>query len=152
MIRRFADPDRTDRLSLGACACPGSPHGDPADGGEGDWADIRVELGDGEERRAGVAGWQATGAEYFDWEAARDALIAIAVTRWSLLGDDGDMVPITARNASLLDGATRDAIANRIDELSSSSRGSPLPNASGGRSPSSSRATASRTRKTRTRR
>lgn len=135
---RFANPNRTDVLSLGPCQCPGAPHE------TGDFVIYRLELGSGEESRAGAYGWSVTNAAYFDWEAARSKLIEIGVVRWNLLGPDGQEMAVTADNAALLDAETRDLIAAKLDEVTSPA---PLPNGSGARSRTTRRASASRTRK-----
>ncbi len=141
-LSRFANPNRTDVLSLGPCQCPGKPH-------EQDEAVYRLELGGGEEARAGAFGWASTGGSYFDWEAARSKLIEIGVVRWNLLNDEGEPMPATAATAGLLDQETRDLIATKLDEVTA--RNGPLPNASSARSRGSSRASASPSRTTRKR-
>lgn len=143
---RFANPNRTDDLTF-PCLCPENVH-------EQDVVVVRSELGDGEQARAGAAGWAATGGEYFDWEAARDKLIEIGVVRWSFLDGDGTPVPVSARSASLLDEATRNAIAAKLDEVTArnqSEKGKPRPNPStksGGRSRTGTPARRSRRPKT----
>lgn len=124
-LSRFANPNRTDVLPLGPCQCPGTPHT------EGDIAVYRLELGSGEESRAGAYGWSITNGVYFDWEAARSKLIEIGVVRWNLLGPDGEPMPVTVISAGLLDEKTRNAIAAKLDEVTSP----PLPKASKRRSP-----------------
>lgn len=137
---RFANPNRTDILPLGPCECPGTPH-------EQDEVIYRLELGAGEEERAGAYGWAATGYEYFDSAAARAKLIEIGVVRWNLLGPDGEPMPVNARSAALLDESTQTLIAAKLDEVTT--RAAPLPNGSGARSRNGTRASASRTRTTR---
>lgn len=142
---RFANPNRTDVLSLGPCQCPGEPHAD------GDQVVYRVELGAGEEERAGTYGWSTTGWQYFDSAAARSKLVEIGVVRWNMLGPDGEDMAVTARNAALLDDATLALITAKLDEVTADNR-RPLPNESGAPSRASTRASASRTRTTRTKR
>ena len=161
-VSRFANPSRTDVLILGPCQCPnrrvvdspvrgpdrrvhdrGVPH-------EQDEVVHRLELGAGEEERAGTYGWSVTGWQYYDSAAARAKLIEIGVVRWNLLGPDGEAMPVTARSAALLDDATLKAISERLDEVTA--RGDPLPNESGAPSEDSSPGSASRTRTTRKRR
>lgn len=136
-LGRFANPSRTDVLPLGPCQCPDAPH-------EQDEAVYRLELGAGEEARAGAYGWQASGGSYFDWEAARSKLVEIGVVRWNLLNGEGQPMPVTVQSAALLDEDTRTAILTKLDEVTA--RNAPLPNASGARSQASTRASASRTR------
>ena len=135
---RFANPNRVDTLPLGPCQCPGTPHE------AGDFAVYRMELGAGEEGRAGAYGWSMTGGAFFDWEAARSKLIEVGVVRWNLLGPDGERMDVTVANAALLDAATRDLITAKLDEVTTPA---PLPNASGARSRTTRRASASRTPK-----
>lgn len=153
-VSRFADPNRTDVLVLGECQCPGTPH-------EQDEVVYRLELGAGEEERAGTYGWSSTGWAYFDSAAARAKLVEIGVVRWNLLGPDGEPMPVTARSATLLDEATLDLITKKLDEVTGRDepdekgkpKRKPPPNASGARSGRTSSASASRTRQpTRTRR
>lgn len=137
-MSRFADPSATAVLVLpGGCQCPGSPH--DAD----EWV-YRTELGDSEQKRAAMAGF-TLGSDAVDWIAAQDALIVVAGVRWNLLDDDGDPVPFTLNAVRLLDMATRDAMAEAVDDAVSATQ-KPLPNASAARSPSSSRASGGRTR------
>lgn len=141
---RFANPDRTDVLSLGPCQCPGQPH-------EEDHVVHRVELGAGEEERAGTYGWSVTGWEYFDSTAARCKLVEIGVVRWNLLGPDGEPMPVSVRSAALLDEETLNLITKKLDEVTARPRGGPSPNGSGARSVSGSPGSASRRRTTRKR-
>ena len=137
IVGRFADPTLTEPVDLGPCRCPGTPH-------ERDEATRRAEIGDGEAKAAFTAGWQSTGMEYMDWEAANDFLIARFVTSWNLVDAVGEPIPITRQRASLLDEATRLTLLGALN--SSKRAGAPLPNGSGARSRASSRASASRTR------
>lgn len=140
---RFANPNRTDVLDLGACQCPGTPH-------ESDQVVYRLELGAGEEERAGAYGWSVTGWAYFDSAAARAKLIEIGVVRWNLLGPDGEEMPVNARSAALLDEATLDRITAKLDEVTA--KPEPLPKARAARSAAGTPASASPSRTTRKRR
>lgn len=140
-MSRFADPTATDVLVLpGGCQCPGSPH--DAD----EWV-YRTQLGDSEQKRAALAGFEL-GSDKVDWIAAQDALIIVAGVRWNLLDDGGEPVPFTLNNVRLLDMATRDAMAEAVDEAVTASQ-KPLPNASAARSRSSSRASGGSTQRAR---
>ena len=140
-MSRFADPSATDVLELpGGCQCPGSPH--DAD----EWT-YRTELGDSEQKRAALAGFEL-GSEKVDWIAAQDALIVVAGVRWNLVDEDGEPVPFTLNAVRLLDMATRDAMAEAVDKAVSATQ-KPLPNASAARLPSSSQASGGRTPKAR---
>lgn len=137
-MSRFADPSATDVLVLpGGCQCPGSPH--DAD----EWT-YRTELGDSEQKRAALAGFDLATSKV-DWIAAQDALIGVAGVSWNLVDEDGEPVPFTLNAIRLLDMATRDAMAEAVDAAVTASQ-QPLPNASAARSPSSSRASGGRTR------
>jgi hypothetical protein len=141
IISRFADPDATETDYLpGPCRCPGQPH-------ERDSATWRTELGSGEVNSIRTVGWQSTGMQYYDWEAANDAAIAKAVLSWSFIDAEGEPIPITRRMASLLDEPTRLWLLRRINggsEVKPEQNGR-LPKASGRRSRGSSPANASRT-------
>jgi hypothetical protein len=135
---RFANPNRTDVLSLGSCQCPGTPH-------EQDEYVHRVELGAGEEQRAGDYGWAEGGYSTFLGSAAQNRLIEIAGIRWNLLDSEGEPMPLTAHAASLLDEDTRTLILERIDSITTRK---PLPKVSAAPSRRSSLANGSGTRKT----
>lgn len=98
-IGRFAHPDRTEPVSLGACRCPGSPH-------DQDTAEVRTEIGDGELRTAANRGGFSNGPL---WDAASsdNQTVATFTTAWTLLDDDSEPVPISARMIGLLDEDTR---------------------------------------------
>lgn len=151
-IGRFADPTATATIDFpGGCRCPGTPH-------ELDQAVIRIDLGDGEAKAVMVAGLNATGMEYLDWEAANDYAIARFTVSWNLLmefkNDKGKTeivpVPISTRMASLMDEPSRQALLTAFNDWRER-QGVALPKASGGRSRGSSQAKGSRTRTTRTR-
>lgn len=163
VISRVADPDATETVTLpGGCRCPGAPHVD------GDTATFRTELGAGERNSVRVAGWQATGMDYYDFEAANNALIALAVTDWTLLSDvrcehiiqigskkqplhgEYEPIPITRKVAALLDEPTRIALLSAIDAAADRYQAR-LPNASGAPSADSSQESASPNRATRRR-
>ena len=50
IVSRFADPEQWEIVELGPCRCPGSPHP------QGDSAQIRAEIGDGELHAATTRG------------------------------------------------------------------------------------------------
>jgi len=144
-VSRFADPSRTAELDLGECTCAGTPH-------ERDLYVYRTELGDAEEGRAGAYGWAATGHRFFDSSAALTYLVAeVAGVSWSFVNEDGTPVPMRAETASLLDERTLGLMGRAIDAAQTEYRKT-LPNVPAGPSRSTSQATGSRTRKTRTRR
>lgn len=139
MTGRFADPGATDTLNLpGGCLCPGTPHATDT------WT-YRLELGDGEEQRAGAYGWASTNGAYFDWEAARDKLIEIASVRWNLIDDEGP-VPLRVDRIRLLNDATRNEMASAVDKAQTDYRAK-LPNGSAASSVTTTRARATSTRK-----
>lgn len=135
---RFANPNRTDVLSLGECRCPGTPH-------DQDEYVHRVELGAGEEERAGDAGWSSGGYVEFVQSAAYNRLIEIGGVRWNLLDDEGEPVPLTAANAARLDEDTRKLILERLDQVTTRK---PLPKVSAAPSARSTRGNGSRSRAT----
>lgn len=129
MTSRFADTAATRRVELGPCGCEGTPH-------ESDYALVRAEL---------------STPEIADIEAAgRDTIAQVIsrfVTEWNLLGPDGKAWPPSPESLYALKPPTLAPIVSAISE--SMGESSTLPNASGARSASSSRASASRTRATR---
>lgn len=128
-MSRFADTSATRTVDLGPCGCDGTPH-------ESDWAKVRAEL--------------AT-PEIADLEAADRSTIAAEVSRfvveWNLLGPDGQPWPPSPESLYALKPPTLAPIVAALGESMGAS--AILPNASGARSASSSRASASRTRATR---
>lgn len=112
---RFADATRTNRVELGPCECPGSPHPE-------DFALVRAELSAHEISRF-------TGADAEDVAEVAAGFIP----SWNLLGNDGRPMPVTA--SALLSMMTpslnllTDAIAASIGASVT------LPNGSGDPSP-----------------
>jgi len=148
-FRRFADPTDTDTIRLpGPCTCPGTPH-------EFETATIRRQLGGGERESIAVAGWGRSAGPYFDYEAAVTELIRVGTVAWTLQGADGKPLDITFEQCHLLDQASRKVLSDAINAAHSDqidAEQALLPNASSARSRDSSRASASPTRKTRSRR
>ncbi len=139
-LSRFADPRRTSSVDLGPCRCPGTPHGR-------DSAEVRVELGDGEVRSAlRRGGFRRSDA----WnEADSDTECVVVATRsWTLLGEDGEPLPITFEQADLLDEDTRTPLVAAAAAAAAWDRAE-LPNASGDPSPDSRQESGSRRRRTR---
>lgn len=112
-VSRFADPSRTTTIPLGPCLCPGGVHGD-------DSAEIRSEIGDGEFRSAVNRGG-FSGGPVFDPAKSDDEFIATFTTSWTFLDRVGQPMPITARNASLLDEGTRLAFIAGLNAAAGSS-------------------------------
>lgn len=132
-MSRFANRAGTVRVDLGPCQCPGTPH-------ESDWAEHRTGLGYGD---FGAIALVAQGGDVF---AAKRKTIEVAVVAWNLLGEDGEPAPLGEDSVFALDIETAEAIYASID-ASVLTATQTLPNGSGARSRSSSRASASRTRK-----
>jgi len=128
---RFADPNATDRLDLGACECSGTPH-------ESDWVEYRTQIG------YATLGAVATVAASVDLMSAKRKLLELTITGWNLLGPDGEIAEITPKTIGDLDPSTAERIYDAVDSAIQAVQ--TLPNASGARSPASSRASASRTR------
>ena len=105
---RFVDRTAVERLPLGPCDCPGTPHDE-------DWAELRKEI---------------SGADWYviaQGDTGRS--LALVVADWNLVDNDGDRVPITAQTLTDIDLAT----FNKIDGwLEGHLRPPTLPNASGG--------------------
>lgn len=145
---RFADPSATDTIEV-ACPCPGTPH-------EVDRITHRTELGSGEIESAGAFGWQrglaAAGTAWYDSAAALSMLIRTAVVRWTFVDASGEPLPITVRAAELLPETLRDRLREATNDAQAWEADGPDPNVSGAPSPSTSRASASRPRATRTKR
>lgn len=72
-MSRFANPDAKERLVLGPCECPGTPHTE-------DWMEVRTELG-------------AEDALTLSQGNSLDAL-AVLVVAWNLLDHDGSTAPV----------------------------------------------------------
>lgn len=135
-MSRFADPNRTEVVPLGACQCPGTPH-------ERDEATVRYQLGASALARIGAAG--LTAARSRDPYAAYRQLLVECVVTWNLQvpDEDGDPtpVPVTPATVAEMDEATLVPLAEAIDNLIQT-KGA-LPNASGAPSPASPRGSAS---------
>ncbi len=121
-MSRFADVTATERLSLGACQCPGTPHDE-------DYLDVRTQLG-------------AEDALVLARGNSIDALVVLVVG-WNLLDTDGSTATVDREHLSRLFSDTFDVLDGWIEEHV---RLTSLPNASAARSRSSSRASGSRTR------
>jgi hypothetical protein len=143
-MSRFADPAAVDTFEV-ACPCPGMPH-------EQDTITHRTELGSGELESIGQYGWQRGNAQdfgFYDEAAAMSLLITKAVTHWTLVGPDGKAMPVTIRNAELLPGTIRSELRERLESAANwdDKEDGQVPNASGARSRSTSRVSASHTPK-----
>ena len=74
-MSRFTDPRATKKFDLGPCECPGTPHA------EGDWMLLRCDL---------------SGQDLLDIESADGAgRLRVLVVEWNLIGDDGQVAPLT---------------------------------------------------------
>lgn len=122
-MSRFVDPDATERMSLGECLCPGTPHA------EGDWLEMRTELGGTE------VGSLMTGDSL-------DSLEALIVD-WNMLDKSGAKPPINRDNIQRLYADNFDGLADFIEKHV---RVQSVPKASAEPSRRSSRARGSRTR------
>jgi len=120
-MSRFADPTATDRLVLGPCACPGTPHAE-------DWVDLRTQLSG--------ADW------YVVAQGDTGRTLALIVTGWNLCDADG-AVSADAEHLDAIDLTTFQAIDSWI---ASHLTFPTLPNASAAPSPGSSRPSGSPTR------
>jgi hypothetical protein len=126
-VSRFADPAATARLDLGECQCPGTPH-------ESDWVDLRAELGAQDVLR------MATGNSL--------DVLELLIVRWNLLDNDGSAATVDREHIERLYADTFDDLDKFIE--AHVRLGTSLPNASGARSRTGTRASASRTQTTRT--
>lgn len=130
-MSRFVDRTRTRRVDLGPCECPGTPH-------ESDYALVRAEL---------------SGQEIADYTTASNDEVADVSARlvpeWNLIDRSG-AVPVTGQALVDLMPTTLAAIVNALSTTVGESVA--LPNASGAPSRATSQGSASRTRKTPTRR
>lgn len=122
-MSRFVDRSDTGTLDLGPCQCPGTPHAS-------DTVTIRKQLSGGE--------WVVVA------QGDTDKSLALLVTGWNLEDADGP-VEVNAGTIAALDLATFRALDAWIAEHVTPPA---LPNASGAPSPSGTRVSASRTRKT----
>lgn len=127
-MSRFANPDATERLVLGPCECPGTPHDE-------DWMDLRSELGT--QDVLAIAEVNGLGAMEF------------LIVRWNLLDNDGTDAPVDRAHIERL-------YADAFDQFNTWIEGhvrvATLPNGSGVRSVTGSRANAPHIRTTRKRR
>jgi hypothetical protein len=122
-MSRFTDPNAAERFDLGPCECPGTPHA------EGDWMLLRTDL---------------SGQDLLEIEDADGAgRLAILVKGWNLIGDDGQVAPLTPAYFARLYLDLFPAI-NRW--LSEHAKTSTLPKASAGESPASLQESGSPTR------
>lgn len=150
MAGRFARTDRTETVALGPCQCPGTPHT------EGDWAKCRVEFGGSTRERIRDAGLEhgPLNGQLWDSAAATSMLIKEGVVEWNLLDERTDdegvtqvrPVPVTLAAAGALDAETRATLDVWLEAHLPESW-TALPNGRSARSPATSRASASRTRK-----
>ena len=131
-MSRFADPKATDRLSLGPCQCPGTPHDE-------DWIELRTEVGAADLKRLAEGD-------------SLDTLSTLAVS-WNLLEDDGTKAPLDREHIDRLfadtfglvdDWAWGPGKPGERDGTKAHLRLETLPNARAARSPSSSQASGSR--------
>lgn len=127
-MSRFANPEATERLVLGPCECPGTPHTE-------DWMDLRCELGTQDVLR--ISELNGLGA------------MELLIVRWNLLDNDGSAATVDRAHIERLYADAFDVLNEWIE---GHVRFSTLPNASGARSLTGSRASASSTRTTRKRR
>lgn len=124
-MSRFADVKATERVELGPCQCPGTPHGV-------DYLDVRTQLG---------AEDAVALAKLYGTDDSIGAL-EILVSGWNLLDIDGSEAPVTRENLGRLFTDTFDVLEGWIEKHV---RLTSLPNASAARSRSSSRASGSLT-------
>lgn len=123
-MSRFVNPNATKRFELGPCQCDGTPHA------EGDWLAMRCELG-----AADLVAME---------EAEPFARMRLLVKAWNLLGDDGQVAPITDDYLGRLYLDLFPAIDAWLNE---NAKASSLPNASAAPSPKSSRGSGSQTQR-----
>lgn len=120
-MSRFADPEATGRLDLGACQCPGTPHS------EGDWIELRTEIGAAELVRLQ------------DGDSI-DVLASLGVS-WNLLDADGAKAPLDRDH---IDRLFADTFGLLNDWTQKHVRQTTLPNGSAVRSRTSTLANGSR--------
>lgn len=119
-MSRFADPRVTEKLTLGPCACPGTPH-------EEDWLLLRTELGADDTLRIAMG-------------SSLDAMEVLLVD-WNLLDNDGSKAAVDREHISRLYADNFDALN---DFTTKYARMSTLPKASAEPSADSSRGNGSR--------
>lgn len=134
-MSRFADPTAQEKVTLGPCECPGTPH-------EQDEAVVRWQLGDSALARVGTAELTSGSDVYASWRQ----LIVEATVSWNLqteyMGKVVD-VPVTAATVAELNAETLTTLAQAIDNLIEHK--GQLPNASGAPSAASPQGSASPT-------
>lgn len=121
-MSRFANPEATERLTLGPCVCPGTPHDE-------DWMDLRSEFG----------------AEDVLKIARMDSLdvLGLLIVRWNLFDNDGSTAPVDRKHINLIFADT----FNLLDSwVTKHVRVTTVPNASGAPSRNGSRGSASQIR------
>lgn len=119
-MSRFANPNARDRLVLGACQCPGTPHDE-------DWMSLRTELGAEDALRIAQGN-------------SIDAL-EVLVVDWNLLDDDGKVAPVDRDHMARLFSDAFEVLDGWIE---AHVRLTALPNGSAARSRTTSRASGSR--------
>lgn len=119
-VSRFADPNATDRLVLGPCACPGTPHGE-------DWMELRTQLG---------------AEDLVQMERGGVASLEVLVVRWNLLDNDGSAAALDRDHFARL---YLDVYPLLNEWTKQHVRTSTVPNASAAPSRASTRASGSRT-------
>lgn len=120
-MSRFADPTATDRLSFGACQCPGAPHTE-------DWMEVRTQLGAEDATR--LAGDDSIAA------------LLILIVGWNFLDNDGSEAPVDRAHVAAL---FHDQFNTLNDWVEKHVRIASLPNASAVPSRASSRGSGSHT-------
>lgn len=123
-MSRFADPNATKRMPLGACQCPGTPH-------TGDWLELRTEVGADDQ----VAIARSS-------EPNVEALSRLLVA-WNIEDSDGVVPPIDREHIGLLFGDVFEILDGWL--IANIKFTTPLPNVSAAPSGSSTGVTPSRT-------
>jgi hypothetical protein len=138
-VSRFVNPNDTSEVVVGECECPSKPHAK-------DVALIRRQLSYAALGRIGMAALVEGTNGFADPTATRRRLLEESIVSWNFLDAEGEPVEVTAEAIAQLDVETVEFLAEKIDDLSRLREA--LPNGSSGRSRATTRATASRTRKT----
>ena len=125
---RFADPNATDRLDLGACECSGKPH-------DSDWVEYRTTIGTAILNSVGMV------AQREGILPAKTKLIELTLKSWNLCGPDGELAEINADTIGELDPSTAERIYDAVDAAVNANQS--LPNPSSARSRATSRVSAS---------
>jgi hypothetical protein len=118
-MSRFANPDARDRLVLGPCECPGTPHAE-------DYLELRTELG-------------AEDAIVMETGAIFDKL-TVLIVGWNLLDNDGEPAPVDRGHIA---GLFADNFAPLDGWIDKHLRMGTVPNRSAARSPLTSVASGS---------